>query len=147
MTSNNEPSKTLVVCEKDGEHAAKMREYLAADGLDAAKWLAPRDVDDVDEAVRKGEIRRVVFTDLGALLDAMWDEEIQFGEWLSAGVEVSFVDTPTEGPIAPDTSIAAAVFESWRSWRGYQRRRRVVAGLILSVVALLAGLLLMLPTP
>lgn len=136
MTQDDAPTRTAVVCEKGGSQAATMQAYLQAEGLTDARWFATHDADDVDEAVRDGQVDRVVFTDLAALLDAIWDEEIQFDRWQSAGVVVSFV-TPPE----PETT-ASAVYESWRVWHRRQRRRRAIAGAVLTAVALAAGFLL-----
>ena len=136
MTHDDAPTRAVAVCEKGGPKAAAMQAHLQAEGLADARWFTPNDVDDVDEAVRDGRVDRVVFSDLADLLDAIWDEEIQFDRWQSAGVAVSFVTPPV-----PDTT-ASAVYESWRAWQRRHKRRRAIAGAVLTVVALAAACLL-----
>jgi len=104
--------------------------------LAEAEWFAPLDVDHVDEAVGAGRVGWVVFANLSSLLDAIWDEEIQFDRWLSAGTTVSFMDSPGA------ESTAGVVFESWRKWNRRHRRRQVTAGVMLSAAALAAAFLL-----
>ena len=136
MSQDRKSAEVAVVCEKDGEQAAAMQAYLQSEDLTDSRWYRPPDVDDVDEAVRAGRIGHVVFCDLTGLLDAIWDEDIQFDEWLSAGVAVSFADS---AGAASDSATAAAVYESWRKWQRRQKHRRLVAGAILSVIVLVAG--------
>ncbi len=145
MNDDAKPVSVAVVCEEDGEHATAMAAYLRSQNLTDVEWFAPRDVDDVDEAVCDRRVGRVVFVDLTALLDAIWDQEIQFDRWLSAGARVSFANPPGSTPTraveaaAIVEPIPAVVFESWRQWNRRHRRRQVVAGAILSGIALAAG--------
>jgi hypothetical protein len=130
-----------VVCERGGPAAEKVTDYLKAHDLRTAEWFPPEDMDDVDEAVTEGRFRRVIFPDLPTLFDAIWDQEMQFDQWLSAGTTVSFVDGPN------GEATAVVVFESWREWNQRRRRRQIVAGVILSVVAIVAGFLFTLSVP
>ena len=137
MKDGSMPAGVAVVCHREGDRAAAMEAHLRSENLPDAEWFAPLDVDDVDEAVCAGRVGRVVFTNLSGLLDAIWDEEVQFDRWLSAGAAVSFVDSPEA------ESTAAVVFESWRKWSRRHRRRQVVAGIILGAIALATAFLLM----
>jgi len=139
MSQDPKSAEVAVVCEKDGERAEAMQAHLQSEGLADARWYRPPDVDDIDEAVRAGRVGHVVFSDLTGLLDAIWDEDIQFDRWLSAGVAVSFADSAGAGS---DTATAAAVYESWGKWQRRQKRRRLVAGAILSAIVLVAGFVL-----
>lgn len=138
MTDNDTSTGIAVVCDRSGADAATMAAYLQVQGLAGAAWLSPQDA---DEAVCEGRAGRVVFPDLTALLEAIWDKEISFDRWLSAGTVVSFVE-----PL-PTTATPTVVYESWRQWERRHRRRQVTAGAILSAVAVVAAFLLMLSVP
>jgi hypothetical protein len=124
-----------VVCDRAGEQAAAMRAFLESRGVEDAAWYAPRDVDDVDRAVRSGAMRRVIFPGTRNLFDAIWDEEISFEQWLKAGASVDFVEKPAGDAAA----CVAAMFTSWQHWRRVHRRRQTIAGVVLSMVAIAAA--------
>jgi hypothetical protein len=130
-----------VVCEKGGHAAQKMADYLETQDLRAAVWFPPCDVDEVDEAVSEGRFQRVIFPNLTSLLEAIWDQEVQFDQWLSAGTTVSFADGTESG------ATATVVFESWRKWHHRHRWRRIIAGAVLSAVALAAVFFFTLAVP
>lgn len=136
MKSDESSVASAVVCAKDGPHAAAMSDFLRSHDMTKVEWFAPRDVDEVDQAVCAGRVRQVVFPNMSGLFDAIWDEDIRFDRWLSAGVDVLFVDLP------PANATATAVFTSWRTWSQRYRRRRTIAGAVLSIIALVAGFVL-----
>ena len=136
ISSNSET--VAVVCDKRGRGAPAMQAWLDAHDVAAGSWFDPLDLDDLDQAVREGRFQRVVFTDLAALLDGIWDGEITFDRWLAAGVGLDFVELPD----AASESTVKTVFESWQRWNRRHRRRRVVAGVVISVIVLVIAFLL-----
>jgi len=133
-----EPTNPIVVCDSRSPDASIMEAYLISQAYADTLWLQPRDVDEADDAVHQNRTRHVIFPNLGALLDAIWDEDIHFDRWLSAGIVVSFADPPSK------EVVPSIVYQSWQSWNRRHKRRQMIAGLILSAIAVLAGLALIL---
>jgi hypothetical protein len=108
---------------------------LRAHGVTDAAWYAPSDVDDLDRAVRAGEVGRVVFPTLPDFLAVLWDEALTVDAWQAPGVAIEFAE--------PESRVAAAhvsaILARWGHWRRRRRRQRAVAGLILSVLAVAAA--------
>ena len=126
------PAELLVVCDPHSPARAAVETYLQENGSAAAAWYAARDVDDVDRRVRAGGVRVVVFPSAAELLDVVWTDGIALDAWLAAGARIVFADTTSS-----DFSAACLplIWTSWQRWRRRRRRQQVVAGLILSAVA------------
>lgn len=107
----------------------------ASESLDARA----RPISDVDRAVVHGRARRVLFGSLADLMTAIWDSEINYEEWLRRGVSVEFATGPGLGP-----EVLEVLHQSWHSWRKRYRRRRTIAGLLLSMIVVLAAFVLIL---
>lgn len=127
-----------VVCDNRGGAADDLRDYLQAAGLSEARWYAPRDVDELDAAVRAGAVRQVVFPALADLLEPIWNREIDFEAWLAAGTAIRFAHPPANDPAA----YAGALHASWQRWERARRRRQTVAAVVLSLLALAAAFVL-----
>ena len=128
-----------VVCDRHGNDATAVAAFLQARDAATARWYAPRELDEVDKAVRAGRVRQVVFARLDDVLEGMWDEDISLEHWLAAGVRIELVESPEP---AAHTHVQV-VFESWQRWRHRHRRRRLVAGVVLSIVAMAAAFVLL----
>lgn len=124
---------------RDDPRAAEIAAFLQANGLDAVEWFAPRDLDELHDAVRAGRIGRVIFADLPALLAAVWGEVIDFAAWRERGVQVDLAAVPP----ADSAALVAQFWESWRAWRRAQRRRRTRAAIVLTCAALAAAFVLL----
>jgi len=125
----------LVLCERTAPAAAKVEAWLRDAGLSAATWYAPQDVDNVDRLVREGGVRAVVFPDAPALLCEVWAGRIPLARWLAAETQVHFAS----GPPFPEEHWLRALADSQARWRRIYRRRQVIGGLALSLVALVAA--------
>lgn len=135
MNTQTQSEHTVVVCEHDSKDTAAMETYLRARQLTEARWYPRRDLDEVDRAIRSGDVQQVVFPKVSDLLDGFWTGEIAFDQWLAAGAKVEFVESPGQN-ISADIK---TIFASWEQWRRPHRRRQIVAGIILSIVALAAA--------
>ncbi len=133
------PAELLVVCDPHSPARAAVETYLRADGSAAAAWYAPRDVDDVDRRVRAGGVRVVVFPSAAELFDIVWTDGIALDGWLATGTRIVFADATGDFP----TGCLPLIWTSWQRWRRRQRRQQVVAGLILSAVAVAAAFALL----
>ncbi|MBI4578569.1 MAG: hypothetical protein HY718_02640 [Planctomycetes bacterium] len=133
-TTSKATEPAVAVCDRRGPDAARMEAFLRSRGT-SARWMALRDLDDVDGEVIAGRTRHVVFVSWRDLLEGIWYGEVAYGRWLAAGTRVDFVDSPGN-----DASECLATVS--RAWDGYQRtrrRRQCVAGLVLSVIAVIAA--------
>ena len=142
MNTQTQTETVAVVCDRRGRNTTIMEAFLQARSLAQARWYAPPDLDDVDRAVRRGDVRRVVFGDLNGLLEGIWNGELEFEQWSAVGTQLEFVEPP--GQTAP--AHVRTVFASWQRWSRRRRRRQLVAGVVLSVVALAAAFVLNLPS-
>lgn len=139
MNTQTQPETMAVVCDRHGDDAAAVAAFLQARDAATARWYAPRNLDEVDKAVRAGGVRQVVFARLDDVLEGMWDEEIMLEHWLAAGVRIELVESPEPTAHAQ----VQVVFESWHRWRRRHRRRQLVAGVTLSIVAMAAAFVLL----
>ena len=140
MNTKAQSDRVAVVCEHGGDDTAAMEAFLQTRRITEARWYPRRDLDEVDQAVRSGDVQRVVFPKVGDLLESLWNEEIAFDQWLAAGTQVEFVESPEQNTAAHVKTIIA----SWEQWRRLHHRRQVVAGVILSTAALAAAFALIL---
>jgi len=133
MNATDCADSVAVVCENQGGTAASVRVYLDSRNLAQTRWYDPLDLDDLDEAVREGRIRHVVFPRLSTLLTGIWNGRIAFEHWLSGDVRLDFVTPPAAAP----ESLTRMIFESWRGWQRRHRRRQAIAGALLSAIIVL----------
>ncbi len=110
---------------------------LARHGLAEVTEFAPRNDDELNQALRAGRFDVVVFHDLDAALTMLWKEKAAFEQWQAAGVRVLLAEDPG-GHGADLLAFLAAVGASHVRWRLRQARREIVAGVVLSAAALLA---------
>jgi len=125
----------VVICDSHGAAAETVRGYLTARGIGEAAWVGPHDADDVERAIVAGRVRRVIWPDVAAWLAALWGGQIVASHRWPGGLTVEFADVA--GPL--DASVVRAIATAWDAWHARHRRRRAVAGLILSAVALAAA--------
>ncbi len=100
--------------------------------------FAAKDDDELNAALISGRFRRVVFADLESLLAMLWKDHADLARWLASGVRVEVVKRPEA---CGEQWLPALVrtSESLKAWRRSERRRKIVAGAILSLFALLAA--------
>jgi peptidoglycan/LPS O-acetylase OafA/YrhL len=134
MSERARAEGVAVVCDRQGQDAAAVAAYLQGQGVADAVWYAPRDADQVDEAVRAGTVGRVVFPAWSDFLLVLWDDVLTPEAWPAAGVSVELVG---------GDGTAATVLAEWQRWRRRQRRRRAWAGLVLSGLAVAAACVLL----
>jgi len=95
------------------------------------------ELDELDLAVREGRLTRVVLESPEQLLAGLWNGEIDAQTWLTAGVEVEFA-TKVDGSALPHL-----LLESWSVNARRHRRRRIVAGAVLRIIAIAAAFILL----
>lgn len=112
-------------------------QYLKDNGLaDAAPFLT-KDQDDLDVQICARNFDRVVFFDLTALLDMIWEHEPKIDQWVESGVRIELV-RPEAGDSADWLTLAHTLHKSLGGWRKRHRRRQIIAAALLSLIALAA---------
>lgn len=143
MSETRAASGVAVVCERGGVAGALVEDYLRARGVTDAGWYAPRDVDEVEDGLRAGQYRRVVFAGLADFLALLWQDALVVECWQGAGVVIEFAQ-PADGGAAGQV---ATILETWVQVRARQRRAQAVAGLVLSGVAIGVAFVLVIRLP
>jgi len=138
MSETRAASGVAVVCERGSTAVALVEDYLRARGVTDAGWHAPRDVDEVEDGLRAGQYRRVVFAGLADFLALLWEDALAVGRWRGAGVAIEFAQPADAGAAGQ----VATILETWVQVRARRRRAQAVAGLVLSAVAVAAAFML-----
>lgn len=125
--------------ENEAERAA-LTAWLDANGPRETVHFLPKDDDDLDADLCAGRFDCVLFPSVEALLLAIWEHHARLDRWAARGVRIEIADG-RDSDHRIETILE--VHESLRRWRARRRRRQIIAGVILSAVALLAmGVLL-----
>lgn len=122
--------------------ASRIEQQKMEDAIGSAAWAAstkflPKDDDELNAELCTGRFKRVVLADLDSLLEMMWKDEVDVERWTNAGVHVDLV-SPPGGSTEHWHEIVRNVHRSLTRWRGEQRRRQIVAAVLLSAVGLAA---------
>ena len=135
-----EPRTTVVVCDPNPEDQAVVRAFLVGRKLEAARWYAEGQVDDLAREVEAGRIDRVVFLDPQTALEGVWNEQTDLLGWISKyGVRI---DCAVDSESA-ETGRLQTVVATWQVWRGRRKRQNAVAGILLSLIAVGAAFVLL----
>jgi hypothetical protein len=122
-----------VVSDRHSAEAAAIEQRLAGEGR-SVRWCQPCDLDLVEGDVRDGRVNLVVFGQCADLLAGIWSGQVSFPAWRDSGVRVEFVESPGEDAAA----LLVTVADAWTRYSRVQRRRRLIAGVILSLLAVVA---------
>ena len=140
------PERSAVRRATDPREAEALSRYLVQHGVTNAVEFSEIDDDELDEALCAGDFQRVVFINLDALLTGVWQGHGRIDRWRAAGVEIEIAEPP-----GLDSSVTQGILlemaRSLGKWRQRQRRRQIIAAVVLSAVALicLAALFLLVP--
>jgi len=99
--------------------------------------FAPKDDDDLDVELTSGRFDRVIFASLDALLTTIWKGHAHIDRWVAAGVRIELA-TPQKDDGADRQVFIMGMYDSLARWRREQRKRQIVAAVILSGLALIA---------
>jgi len=135
----------LVLADPRGPNAAAIRARLAEHGVSDARWYLPKDVEDLERDLAGAGTACVLAADAETLLGALFDGLLSIETWARHGVRI---ETIAPSPIIDDwnrclpsreASVLGGMAIAWADWRQTQRRRRIAAGVILSIVAIAAA--------
>ena len=104
------------------------------DGQQGCQFLtfAAKDDDELNEALCAGQFCEVVYGDADSLLEALWKGHANYSRWKQAGVEVRIL-RKADGDLL---KVMPEIHGSIERWRVKNRRRQVVAAVILSGITL-----------
>ena len=121
--------------------------YLAAQQIPHADHYPLRRADRLEQDIQAGRVARVVCRDLDVLLQALWEELVDFQVWHEQGVRVELIDPPASARGADWWPVVLETNASWQRDRQRLNRRRTVAGVILGALVIIACAVLMLCMP
>ena len=113
-----------------------MEAFLRSKGITNPRRFAAKDDDELNDAVRDGRIRHVVFVKLDDLLEAIWIGHVQYHRWIEFGTLVELVEPPPEANDWPQFVQTMAI--SLANHRRRKRRGQTIAAAVLSLLALAA---------
>ena len=122
-------------------HLDGMERLLAANGWTAASRFAPKDDDELNDRLCRGEFATVVFAEPEDAMRMIWSGHGSVSRWNAGGkavaVEICFaLAESTNGVPWPD--VLQRVEQSFTQWEAGRRQRQVIAGSILTAIALIA---------
>ena len=117
--------------------------YLAQARTNATRFAA-KDDDELNTGACAGRFTHVLYPDLDSLLMAIWKGDADVRQWLEKGVDLHLAVPPAA---AEWRGFVVAMCASLERWRIGQRRRQIIAGVILSALALAASTAIVLLTP
>lgn len=131
--------EVAVICERNGPAADQIRARLRERGIESlARWFRPRDADDVQRAIRDGQVREVILPAPADLMRIAWERRASPGEWLDRGVRIHFAQQAHAG----ETPLVRSLLDAWARWDATRRRRNTAAGLALTGLAMVLGFVL-----
>jgi hypothetical protein len=140
-------ARCAVRAASDAHERQALAACAARVGHSAATEFAPRDDEELDEALCAGRFRQVIFADLDALLTMVWKSQARVERWIDAGVRIELAQPPDAAAEGAWLPVVLATCQSLGRWRRAQRLRKLVAAVVLSVLALAAAAVLLLLIP
>lgn len=131
--THHRTTTTAVLGDRDGPHATAIAAVLPSQGAGDVKWFTLRDAHDLDAAVERGEIARVMLESWDTYIAALHRGALASPRWTSGEIEVHCADLPPAALLASRTAAA------WSAEHRRTRRQRTIAGVVLSAVALAAA--------
>src|SRR5262245_46999116 len=133
-------SATTAVRLPDAPNRSAIDEFLASTGLRDTVEFLPKDDDELDTQARAGRFETIVYATLDDLLTAIWKGDADWGAWRQAGIRVVAADQADAGDWRDFVDL---LWTSLARWRKSERRRQIIAGVILSALALGAAAILL----
>ncbi|MFQ5501958.1 MAG: hypothetical protein ACE5EQ_06605 [Phycisphaerae bacterium] len=131
--------------ENDPERAALMA-YLDVNGQTETVHFLPKDDDDLNAELCAGHFDRVIFPSFETLLTAIWDGNARIDRWKTLGVQIEIADD-NGTDMQHRLEALPLIADSLTYWRSKRRRRKIIASLILSTIALIATAILLFLIP
>jgi len=118
-----------------------LEKYLATRGWTAAERFLPKDDDELNDRLCRGEFAAVVFAVPEDAMRMIWSGHGSVGRWHAgenaAKVEICFASGDVGGEVDWPEHLRR-IERSFAEWESGRRRRQVIAGSILTAVALVA---------
>lgn len=114
---------------------AAIESALAERGASAVQWFEAKDDDELNQLVLQGRFDCIVYEKLELLFTAIWKSDVDWPLWKQRGVHVEFLDKPDSFDWL---SVISTIEGNYRSWRCRERRRQIIAAILLSIAGLIA---------
>lgn len=144
QAGNNVQGGVAVRLPAGGAHCDKLEQYLASRAWSSAKRFLPKDDDELNDRLCRGEFGAVVFATPEDAMSMIWSGHGSISLWQVGGepVAVHFAIGDSDNG-APWVQHLIRMERAFTAWETARRRRQVVAGTILTAIALLGMALLL----
>ncbi|MBI5765550.1 MAG: hypothetical protein HZA51_18730 [Planctomycetes bacterium] len=123
---------------------ADVERALTERGASNIQWFEAKDDDELNHLALQGKFDCIVYEKLDLMLTAIWKGDVDWQQWKQRGIRVEIAEQC--GP--PDwQSMIESVEGSYRTWRRGERRRQIIAAILLSIAGLIALLTILQATP
>lgn len=140
--NDNRQNKVALRQTSSGAHDAKIQSYLTSRGWTAAERFLPKDDDELNDRLCRGEFTAVVFAVPEDALDMIWSGHGAVGRWHTPAGQLEVCFAVGTAAVDDWPAILRRTESSFLKWEQGRRHRQLVAGCILTGVALAAmGLL------
>ncbi len=139
-------TRYAVRCSPNAAVRHQLEQRLRERGATNLTWFDAKDDDELNQLACNRRFDAIVYERVDLLLAAIWKGDVDWPRWMKHGMRVD-VDGSTDDPPYDLKTDMAHVAESYANWRRADLRRRIIAGLLLSVAGLVALLVLLQTTP
>lgn len=130
-------TRQIVIGSPDSPCAGVLRAALDRAGRPVEAWLAPRDADELERIVQGGGDVEVVFSTFDDYLTTLWSGRVPLPVWHKLRIRC----------VLPETPLAqlptGQVLDAWAAFTRAAARRRRMAALVLSALAMGAAALIL----
>jgi len=119
----------------DRDAQARLEAFLAAQGFAEVERFLPKDDDELNDRLSRGEFATVVFSCPADLMDMLFAEHADLDRWTK--VRIVFADDAAEGVM--NRPQLDALHQAHVRWCRVQRRQRLIAGCVLTAIGLAAA--------
>lgn len=104
-------------------------------GASNIQWFETKDDDELNQLALQGKIDCIVYEKKDLLLTAIWKGDVDWRQWKQRGIRVEIIEEcdPHEWQ-----SMIDSIEGSYRFWRRGERRRQIIAAILLSIAGLVA---------
>lgn len=119
----------------DRDARARLDAFLASQGFAGAERFLPKDDDELNDRLSRGEFTTAAFSAPADLLDMLFAEHADLDRW--ADTRIVFVNHAASDGVMTRAQLDA-LHRTYSAWCRGQRRQRLIAGCVLTAVGLAA---------
>jgi hypothetical protein len=132
-------SSDLTICSETRVGLANSRSDCGISGRIAshAVEFLPKDDDELNQLACAGRFHTIIYASLNDLLNAIWKGDADWSAWRRANIQIDLAEVP-ELAAADWRHFVDEMYGSLEEWRKADRRRTIIAAVVLSILALVA---------